>query len=228
MSVRDISWRGEHLLPHPLRTTGPTSAKRYTVLPPTNVNAISVHHTTGIGLPASSTVAQEITYLRAIDAYHRLRRGLDAIGYQLVAFASGRVYVTAPLDRYGAAVGGQNNHTISVALPGDFSTKPPSPGHLRAAATAVAHVDAYLGRKVAVRPHYYWGRTACPGRTYATWAAQLRPFATRYHTVVHGDTAWGIAVARRISLARLKALNPSGPRSGDWDLIYPGERLRVA
>ncbi|OGO08259.1 MAG: hypothetical protein A2Y61_05610 [Chloroflexi bacterium RBG_13_60_13] len=231
MSVRNISWRGEGLLPRPLNT----GALRYTVLAPARVDAISIHHTTGIGLPASATVAQEIAYIRAIDYYHRTRRGLDAIGYQMMAFASGRVYVTAPLDRYGAAVALQNGHTLSLALPGDFSVKAPSAGHLTAAAVAVAHVDAYLARKVVLRPHYYWRGTACPGATYPTWAPRLRP-TTLYYTVKSGDTAYSIARAHALTFARLTALNPTGPVpapsrprpwDGNWSRIYPGDKVRV-
>lgn len=227
--VRNISWRGEGLLPPPLR--GP--ALRYTVLDPAKVDAISVHHFTGAGLPASSTITQEVAYLRAIDTFHRTKRGLDAIGYQLVAFASGRVYITAPLDRYGAAVGLHNNHTISVALPGDFTTKPPSPAHLHAAAHAIAHVNAYLKRRVAVRSHRYWGGTACPGNTHAAWVPALRVTAINLHPVVtytvrDGDNAYGIARAHRITFDRLVALNPGKPASGDWSRIYKGEVFRVA
>lgn len=227
--VRDISWRGEALLPRPLR--GP--ALRYTTLPPANVDAISIHHTTGAGLPAAATVAQEIAYLQRIDAFHRTSRGLDAIGYQMVAFASARVYVTAPLDRYGAAVALQNGHTISLALPGDFTTKPPSRPHLHAAAHAIAHINRYLGRRPAVRPHRYWGGTACPGATYLLWVASLRVEAVNLHpiltyTVRAGDTAYAIARAHGISFDRLRALNPGKPASGNWSLIHPGEVFRVA
>ena len=181
--VRNISWRGERLLPDPI--DGP--ALRYTPLLPTHVDAISVHHTTGPGLPPTAAVADEIAYLRGIDTYHRTTRGLDAIGYQIVAFASGRVYVTAPLDRYGAAVALQNNHTLSIALPGDFTTTPPSPSHLHAAAHAITHVYAYLSRQVLVRPHRYWGGTACPGDTWPNWSQPLGAQAIDLHPSTEED-----------------------------------------
>jgi len=226
--VRDISWRGERLLPAPVRG----DALRYAILNPTRVDAISVHHATGAGLPATSTIAQEIAYIKRIDTQHRTTRGLDAIGYQLMAFASGRIYVTAPLNRYGAAVALQNGHTISIALPGDFTTRPPTPAHLHAVAHAIAHVDAYLKRAAAVRPHRHWRGTACPGDTYRSWVPPLRLAATRLHTawytVVPGDTAYAIARKHNIPFPRLQALNPSGPVSGNWALIHPGEKLRVA
>ena len=181
--VRDISWRGERLLPDPLRG----DALRYTTLNPANVDAISIHHTTGPGLPPTAAVADEIAYLRTIDTYHRTSRGLDAIGYQMVAFASGRLYVTAPLDRYGAAVALQNDHTISIALPGDFTTTPPSPAHIHAAAHAITHVYAHLGRQVLARPHRYWRGTACPGDTWPNWSGSLGAQAIALHPTQEDD-----------------------------------------
>ena len=50
----------------------------------------------------------------------------------------------------------------------------------------------------------------------------------RSHTVKAGDTAGAIAGQYGISLQRLKDLNPGKPRSGNWNLIYPGEKFRVA
>lgn len=230
--VRDISWRGERLLPPPLPDRPGDTALRSTTLNPAKVDAISVHHTTGAGLPAGSTIAQEITYLRRIDSQHRNQRGLHAIGYQLAAFASGRVYITAPLDRYGAAVALQNAHTISIALPGDFTKAPPAPTHLHAAAHAIAHVDAYLKRAVPVRGHRYWGGTACPGDSYRAWVPPLRLAAQRLHatsyTVVDGDTAYAIARTHNLTFPGLQRLNPSGPVSGNWALLHPGEKLRVS
>ena len=181
--VRDISWRGERLLPFPIAG----DALRYKRLPPASVNAVSIHHTTGDGLPATATAAQEIAYLRTIDTFHRTTRRLDAIGYQLVAFASGRVYVAAPLDRYGAAVALQNNHTISIALPGDFTTTPPTPAHLHAAAHAITHVYTYLGRQVLARPHRYWRGTACPGDTWPSWSQPLGAQAIALHPTTEED-----------------------------------------
>jgi len=50
----------------------------------------------------------------------------------------------------------------------------------------------------------------------------------RYYTVVSGDTAGEIAQRHGLSWEQFKALNRGGPRSGDWNLIYPGEKFRVA
>lgn len=47
------------------------------------------------------------------------------------------------------------------------------------------------------------------------------------HQVQPGDNASAIAAANGISLGDLMALNPGGPPSGDWDVIFPGDRLVV-
>ena len=53
------------------------------------------------------------------------------------------------------------------------------------------------------------------------------PGQPRFYTVKPGDNASTIAATHHLSWARFKALNPQGPRSGLWRLIYPGERFRV-
>ncbi len=60
--------------------------------------------------------------------------------------------------------------------------------------------------------------------------------APAYYTVVSGDTASGIAYRHALTIYRTPSgtwagtfvtLNPGLPRSGNWNLIYPGERVRV-
>ena len=48
-----------------------------------------------------------------------------------------------------------------------------------------------------------------------------------YHTVRDREVASGIAVKYGLSWNAFVALNPQGPRSGDWNAIYPGEEFRV-
>ena len=141
MMVRDISYVDENYIPAPL--DGP--ALRYTRLPREDVTDLAIHHMTGWSPPPDATVAQEIRFLRGIDEWHRSSRGLDGIGYQICVMESGRIYVTARLDRYGAAVGGHNGHIISIALPGDYTDAPPAPTHVATTVRAVAYVYGYLG-----------------------------------------------------------------------------------
>ena len=173
MTIRDISYRGEGMIPAPL--DGP--ALRYEPLPPDDVTDIAVHHMTGTGPPASASVGDEINFLVNIDAYHRGGRGLDGIGYHIVPMASGRIYITSRLDRYGAHVGYENNHLLGLALPGDYTSQLPAPGHLAAAAEAVKFLYGYLGREVPTTPHLNWGGTTCPGVGWREWVPQLQAAA---------------------------------------------------
>lgn len=142
VTVRDLTYVGEDLIPAPLH--GP--ALRYTPLPKGAVTDIAVHHMTGWCPPPDATAEQEIRFLRGIDEWHRSSRGLDGIGYHIVAMASGRVYIVSRLDRYGAGVGFENNHLLHLALPGDYDSVLPSPRHLAAAVAAVRHLYDHLGR----------------------------------------------------------------------------------
>ena len=51
------------------------------------------------------------------------------------------------------------------------------------------------------------------------------PGQPRYHTVVKGETLWGIAVAYELKPDALIALNP---QIANPNLIYPGQQVRVA
>ncbi len=66
--------------------------------------------------------------------------------------------------------------------------------------------------------------------------ARPPPPAPTYYTVVSGDIAGKIAERYGLTIYRTKSgawggtfviLNPGQPRSGNWNLIYPGERFRV-
>ncbi|MED3649942.1 LysM domain-containing protein [Heyndrickxia sporothermodurans] len=48
--------------------------------------------------------------------------------------------------------------------------------------------------------------------------------ATKYHTVRPGDSLTKIAKKEGVSLASIKALNPS---IENYNLIYPGQKIRV-
>ncbi|HHU21916.1 MAG TPA: LysM peptidoglycan-binding domain-containing protein [Clostridiales bacterium] len=68
---------------------------------------------------------------------------------------------------------------------------------------------------------------------YDTKAKLVRPAAhekeekstEKWHTVVSGDTMWGIAAKNGMSLQELLALNP---QMKNPNLIYPGDKVRIA
>ncbi|GGE47534.1 hypothetical protein GCM10011391_27920 [Pullulanibacillus camelliae] len=55
-------------------------------------------------------------------------------------------------------------------------------------------------------------------------AKQSAKSKAKYHTVVSGDTAWGIAQANHTTVAALEKLNPS---IKDMSIIKPGQKIRV-
>lgn len=210
--MRDITYTGGGQIPAPLH--GP--ALRYTLLPKGAVTDIAVHHMTGWNPPPTATAAQEIRFLQGIDAFHRTTRGLDGIGYHVVPMASGRVYVTARLDRYGAHVGYQNNHLIGLSLPGDYTSALPAPGHLAAAVVAVRYIYAYLGRNVPTKPHLAWGGTTCPGARWREWVPQLRTKALTTEEVDDMTVSELASVLR--SIQRKKGRN--GPLTTDEQALF--------
>jgi len=81
--------------------------------------------------------------------------------------------------------------------------------------------------------------TERPGSRYVPWVGKwavdplqyIDPSNTpqpTYYTVVPGDTASQIAQRHGLTWLAFARLNPTGPRSGNWNLIHPGEKYRVA
>lgn len=193
MTIRDITYVGEGLIPAPL--DGP--ALRYTPLSKADVTDVVLHHWTGFLPPETWTAGEEVAYIFRTDEYHRTERGLDGIGYQLAPFPSGRVYIVSRLDRYGAHVGYQNSHLIGIGLPGSFRSHLPSARHLAATIEAVRYVYGYLGRDVPTTPHFYWGGTTCPGERWPEWVPQLRAAALQEDDMTPEETQAMITASLR-------------------------------
>ena len=87
-----------------------------------------------------------------------------------------------------------------------------------------AHINLFSPDK---RPRSRWVGWV---KAFAVNPSAYIPTTTtaRTYTVVSGDTASEIAQRHGLTWPAFKALNPNGPRSGKWRLIYPGERFRVA
>lgn len=76
-----------------------------------------LHHEAGAPLPATATLAQERSRLKAIDAYHR-SLGWEGFGYSAMGCASGRVHEGRGAHRSGAHTGHMNRTALAVMLPG--------------------------------------------------------------------------------------------------------------
>lgn len=135
------------------------------------VDAIAIHHSVTPTPAADWTIAQEIAVLDAIHRHH-LAQGFGGIGYHLCGFPSGRWYLTAPLEQWGANVGGENNHVYGVCIIGTYTEVAPIIEALQAGAMSVDEIDRFLGREVVLRSHgkIYggWTATTCPGKVSAT------------------------------------------------------------
>lgn len=70
-----------------------------------------VIHYTALPSPSSNVVE----HIKAIDEFHRLKRGYKMIGYHILIHKSGMVFGGRPLHLQGAHAKGHNN-TIGVAL----------------------------------------------------------------------------------------------------------------
>lgn len=117
------------------------------------------------------TEAEEILHVKQIYANHtaegRFTPGWSApgIGYNWLAFASGRIYYVGSVNTVRAAVANQNDHIVACAFVGNFTDVTPTDACL---AAVRALREAEWADK-AVRPHRHYGGTACPGATCHQW-----------------------------------------------------------
>ena len=68
---------------------------------------------------------------------------------------------------------------------------------------------------------------AAPTPTPTPMLAPIIPLSYDLLTAADGHAS-GFATRHGISIDRLKALNPDGPPSGNWDLVHAGEKFRIA
>lgn len=140
---------------------------------PGDVKHIAIHYSYTT-MPATATQAEEIAHLDAIHRGH-LERGLGGFGYNGAAFASGRIYLCTPLDRWGAHV--EDGNADSLGFVGIFRhSGPPALAIREGLAELVAAGDAYVGAAVPVLGHRQFPdqSTSCPGANYALWVPNLR------------------------------------------------------
>lgn len=122
------------------------------------------------------TQQEEESVILIVDDYHDSppERDWGGIGYSFVVFPSARVYLFGPLTQQRAGVGGNNHHVVSWCIAGDFTEEAP---HIRALLAGIwlgGHIQDTLGlTKMPVKPHCYWGGTACPGDTWEDWVPDL-------------------------------------------------------
>jgi len=173
VTVRDI----RHLLP--LTAVAKSDWRRVRPGGPDDVTAIAIHY---MGkeyfFPAEGATEQdEINQARMIHIYH-LGIGYGGIGYNGLAFESGRSYYTADYNRWGAAVKGRNDSTLSFAGMFGGHVIPPR-GIQDGLADLIGDADeTYLAdSERPVKGHRDFTRTSCPGDLWQQWVPGLRAAA---------------------------------------------------
>lgn len=142
----------------------------------TDVGAIAIHYMGKESFypAANASVQDEINQAKMIHQYH-ISIGYGGIGYQGLAFESARSYMTSDYNRWGAAVKGRNDDTLSFA--GMFGGHVvPSEGIQNGLADLIDHADqSYLGRPLRpIKGHRAFVPTDCPGNPYLDWVTDLR------------------------------------------------------
>lgn len=138
-------------------------SKAYKKRPLQQIDTIAIHHTVS---PSDRTIA-------SIARYHVDSRGWPGIAYHFVIKADGQVFMTNYMDTISYHAAGHNDHTIGIALQGDFSNAHPPARQLDAAKNLVAALRNYFnsmyGIDLKVAPHRALSQTACPGNTWQEW-----------------------------------------------------------
>lgn len=121
------------------------------------------------------TQDEEQEHAKQIYAQHRAPGrfaplwSAPGIGYNWLAFPSGRIYYVGDVNTQRAAVANQNHHIVACCLVGDFTEIVPTDAQLE----AVNWLYESEWSHMMVRPHRFYGGTACPGNTYQQWIGAI-------------------------------------------------------
>ncbi len=129
----------------------------------TAIKRIVIHHSAS----AASTTAE------AMARYHVDHHGWPSIGYHFVVTSAGEIqYVNDhTLITYG--VSGQNDDTVHICLPGDFTNAPPPEAQLAATRKFIDNYRLAMGQSYPVVAHREIGDSSCPGDTWPSWRGRL-------------------------------------------------------
>ena len=125
-----------------------------------DIREIVLHHTWA---PTAAQFTGAKTW-QAIRAYHMDTRGWSDIGYHFGIGPDGSIWRLRPVEKSGAHVLNRNQHTVGVAMVGNFDVEDPVANGLGTAAQVVRILcDHFRLSAGAVRFHREFQNKTCPG-----------------------------------------------------------------
>jgi hypothetical protein len=150
-------------------------------------NQITIHHT-----ETSMGTSNPASIVRGIQNFHMDTRGWNDIAYHYLISADGTIFEgSAPTDRIGSHVGGNNTGNLGIALLGKFGHQQPTDAQLRAAGNLVGWLaDKYsitvqydasnpgAGTLMGHRHNPGHSSNSCPGNNLVAQLDQIEQYAT--------------------------------------------------
>ena len=124
------------------------------------IQEVVLHHTWS---PTAAQYRGQATW-EAIRNYHVKERGWSDIGYHYGIGPDGTVWRLRPVTKSGAHVLNRNQHTVGVAMIGNFDVEDPMKNGLPVAAQVVrVLVDRFKLKPENIRFHREFANKICPG-----------------------------------------------------------------
>lgn len=109
------------------------------------IQKIVIHYLDFGDLPEDATQADELLVMDAVYAFHVNTRQWGGMGYHGVAFRSGRAYLTADWNRWGAHTYAENDDSHGFAIAGEWAKTVPPVSLRRSVAQLVKRHDEVYG-----------------------------------------------------------------------------------
>ena len=132
------------------------------------VRRITLHHTATL---PEMNARSDRELVKAIQDFHRNKRGWADIGYHWLIGFDGNVYEGRALNVQGAHAGGGNNvENLGISVVGDFTTNLPEGSQLHTLDVFLREQMALYGVPSAeLHGHRDFKATECPGSALYDW-----------------------------------------------------------
>lgn len=180
------------------------------------IREVVLHHTWS---PTAKQYRGKATW-EAIRRYHMEERGWSDIGYHFGVGPDGSIWRLRPVTRSGAHVLNRNQHTVGVAMVGNFDVEDPMSNGLPLAARVVrALVDRFKLDLAAVRFHREFQNKTCPG-TKVGLAAFRRLVEEAASGKAESDKTVKVVDAGTGKVLATHELAPGGDHLADQGKLY--------